>query len=140
MGQFHEFTIVQTDVQVQEKCRKKNEEGNCGVHSYWRSWSVHQHRCRDALVLMAQFKRSFPTVTKVRYIDTPNDRKTHYRLYPQIEHANESGTKQEAGVVVLVHWEAELESLDQHPQQHRQRHPEMHNTGCIVPSDSLAIL
>lgn len=30
--------------------------------------------------------------TKSTYIDTPNDRKTYYRLDLQIEHANESGT------------------------------------------------
>jgi hypothetical protein len=64
----------------------------------------------------------------------------HYRLDLQIEHANESGTTQEAGVVVLVRWEAGLEPLDQHPQRQPQSHPEMHNTGCIVPSDLLAIL
>jgi hypothetical protein len=79
------------------------------------------------------------TATMFTYIDTPNDRKTHYRLDLQIEHANESGTRREAGVVVLVHWEAGQEPLDQHPQQRRQS-PEMHNTGCIVPSDLLAIL
>lgn len=46
--------------------------------------------------------------------------------------------RREAGVVVLVHWEAEQEPLDQHPQQRRQL--QMHNTDCIVPSDLLAIL
>jgi hypothetical protein len=85
----------------------------------------------------SQYKRACPTVTKARYIHKPNDRKTHYRLDLQIEHANESGTRQEAGVVVLVHWGA---GLDQHPQRQGQSHPEMHNTDCIVPSDLLAIL
>jgi hypothetical protein len=52
-------------------------------------------------------------------------------------------SRQEAGVVALVHWEVGQEPLDQHPQQQDQSQltdPEMHNTGCIVPSDLLAIL
>ena len=51
--------------------------------------------------------------------------------------------RQEAGVVVLVHWEAGQEPLDQRPQQRYQSQlhtPAMHNTGCIVPSDLFAIL
>jgi hypothetical protein len=63
-------------------------------------WSAHyRRRCDDLAALflrnvngMDQFKRSSPTATKSTYIDTPNDRKTHYRLDLQIEHANESGT------------------------------------------------
>ena len=44
-------------------------------------------------------------------------------------------------MVVLVHWEAEQEALDQHPQQQRrQSQLQIDNTGCIVPSDLLAIL
>jgi hypothetical protein len=39
-------------------------------------------------------------------------------------------------VVVLVHWEAGQEP---HSQQ-RQSQLQMRNTGCIVPSDLLAIL
>jgi hypothetical protein len=42
-------------------------------------------------------------------------------------------------VVALVHWEAGQEPLDQHP-QHRHQSQLPHNTGCIVPSDLLAIL
>jgi len=48
--------------------------------------------------------------------------------------------RREAGVVVLVHWEAGQEPLDQHPQRRRQSQLQMRNTGCIVPSDLLAIL
>jgi hypothetical protein len=43
-------------------------------------------------------------------------------------------------VVVLVHWEAGQEPLDQHPQHRRPSQVQMHNIGCIVPSDLLAIL
>ncbi len=48
-------------------------------------------------------------------------------------------------MVVRVHWEAGQEPLGhQHPQQRHQsqrlRTPEMHNTGCIVSSDLIAIL
>jgi hypothetical protein len=43
-------------------------------------------------------------------------------------------------VAVLVHWEAGQEPLDQHPQHRRQSQLQMHNTGCIVASDLLAIL
>lgn len=45
-------------------------------------------------------------------------------------------------MVALVHWEVGQEP-HQHPQQQGQSQltdPEMHNTGCIVPSDLLAIL
>jgi hypothetical protein len=78
MGQLHEFSIVQTNVKVQEKCQKKYEEGNCGAHSYWKSWRVHHrdHRCHVLFMRnsMAQlFKRSCPSATKFTYIDTPND-------------------------------------------------------------------
>jgi hypothetical protein len=48
--------------------------------------------------------------------------------------------RREAGVVVLVHWEAGQEPLDQHPQHRRPSQVQMHNIGCIVPSDLLAIL
>jgi len=51
--------------------------------------------------------------------------------------------RQEAEVVVLIHWEAGQEPLDhQHPQQrHPELHtPEMHNTDYTVPSGLLAIL
>lgn len=37
MGQLHEFGIVETNVQVQEKHQKKDEDGNYGAHSYCRS-------------------------------------------------------------------------------------------------------
>lgn len=37
MGQLHEFSIVQTNVQVQEKHKKNDEDGNDGAHSYCRS-------------------------------------------------------------------------------------------------------
>jgi hypothetical protein len=46
--------------------------------------------------------------------------------------------RREAGVVVLVHWEAGQEPLDHHPQLWRQS--QLHNTDCTVPSDLLAIL
>ena len=39
----------------------------------------------------ARFERPFPTATKFTYIDTPNTRKTHYRLDLQIEHVNDRG-------------------------------------------------
>ena len=52
--------------------------------------------------------------------------------------------RREAEVVGQVHWEVGQELLDH---QHRHRHqsrelctPEMHNTGCIVPSGLLATL
>ena len=41
-------------------------------------------------------------------------------------------------MAALVHWEAGQEPLDQHLQHWRQL--QMHNTGCIVASDLLAIL
>ena len=49
-GQLHEFSIVQTNVQTTGEAPKKDEDGNYRAH--WRSWSVHQRRCRDVLVVL----------------------------------------------------------------------------------------
>jgi hypothetical protein len=94
MGQLHEFSIIQTNVQVHEKCQK-DENGDCGAHSYCRYCRPYSKADTVMFYFCAsvpQFERSCPTATKSTYIDTPSDRKTHYRLDLQIEHANESGT------------------------------------------------
>lgn len=65
-----------------------------------------------------------------------------YRWDLQIEHVNNShAPRQEAAAGGLVRWEA---GQEQPPQRRHQSQalciPEMHNTACIAPSGSPAIL
>ena len=144
MGQLHEFGIVQTNVQVQEKRQKKDEDGNCGAHSYCTSCLPWQFGfCVTAWPnLSAHIQQQLSPHILTRPSTAKHTTDWIYRLSMQTR----AVPRREAGAVVLVHWEVgqELEPPSfQHLQQRQSRElgtPEMHNTGCIVPSDLLAIL
>jgi len=76
----------------------------------------------------------------------PTAAKHMYRWDLQIEHVNNSHAPRGEAAAGLVRWEAgqEQERPHQQPQRRHQSRalctPEMHNTACIVPSGSPAIL
>jgi len=78
----------------------------------------------------------------------PTAAKHMYRWDLQIEHVNNShAPRQEAAAAGLVRWEAGQEEQPPPHHQPQRRHqsqalciPEMHNTACIAPSGSPAIL